>query len=486
MDLNKEYKGSSLKIEISDLKLTEIVNTEEQTISTTLKFKCGAVSFDVFNFGTNPQPNWAHYVAEVTDEYGKTHTYVVLPASDTHFPTGILTLVIEQTTHVGNLPNYKSVSQPIPLVELVEQEAFLDTCDNCFSVYEHEGKVLVKCNMNCETGKILVYKDKSCEGLENEPLKDANGDIMEFEFNYGICCITEPELEDGVYKIAYKADNNSDDYPVGDLYIYNNMIKDVVEDLKTILCNCGCPSCLECGEVDEDYMKHLLSNLNTLLIAYNDRLREPIKMIKEALKCIVLPSDLERKCIQISNDTKGDNPENNQFKKLGAFYYLVLAQDAINNLKNIYNVCEKCIDTNPKDISIDDLPDYFDYTNVIQCLRALGITYQIEIPEVDWDCTVDLTVKKEWGDDFSHDSDEVNIELSKDGMLFKSFTLPINVGENGEEVLVWEVTEKGLNKYQNGKLIEYIWDEPTVPSGYTKSIKINGNVTTITNTQGEK
>lgn len=383
MDLNKEYKGSSLKIEISDLKLTEVVNGTEMAINTLLTFTCGNKSFYVANFNIPvlvPTANWNQYVAVVTDDKGVEHTYVILPASDTQFPTGILTLVIEQTTHVGTLPNYKSVSQPIPLVELVEQEAFLDTCNNCFSVYEHEGKVLVKCNMNCETGKILVYKDKSCEGLENEPLKDTNGNIMEFEFNYGICCITEPELEDGVYKIAYKADNNSDDYPVGDLYIYNNMIKDVVEDLKTILCNCGCPSCLECGEVDEDYMKHLLSNLNTLLIAYNDRLREPIKMVKEALKCVVLPSDLERKCIQISNDTKGDNPENNQFKKLGAFYYLVLAQDAINNLKNICTYCTDCTKCN---ITVEDLPDYFDYTNVIQCLRALGITYQIEIPEID-------------------------------------------------------------------------------------------------------
>ena len=258
------------------------------------------------------------------------------------------------------------------------------------------------------------------------------------------------------------------------VYTYGPIIhnEDVVEDLKTILCNCGCPSCLECGEVDEDYMKHLLSNLNTLLIAYNDRLREPIKMVKEALKCVVLPSDLERKCIQISNDTKGDNPENNQFKKLGAFYYLVLAQDAINNLKNTYNICEKCTDTNPKEISIDDLPDYFDYTNVIQCLRALGITYQIEIPEVDWDCTVDLTVKKEWSEP---SESEIKVYLKKDGEVIDSYDLPVNGNE-------WELTVEGLNKYQNGKLIKYTWDEDEI-SEYEKSISTNGNITTITNTK---
>ena len=400
MDLNKEYKGSSLKIEISDLKLKEVVGTEEQTINTLLTFTCGNKSFYVANFVVPvlvPDANWNSYVTTVIDDKGIEHTYVILPASDTQFPTGILTLVVEQTTHVGNLPNYKSVSQPIPLVELVEQEAFLDTCDNCFSIYEHEGKVLIKCNMNCETGKILVYKDKSCEGLENEPLKDNDPNDpnpIAFPFNNGICCLQQEVedgngntekvpviLEDGVYTITYKANEESDDYPVGDLYIYNNMIKDVVEDLKTILCNCGCPSCLECGEVDEDYMKHLLSNLNTLLIAYNDRLREPIKMVKDALRCIVLPSDLERKCIQLSNDTKGDNPENNQFKKLGAFYYLVLAQDAINNLKNLC-LC-KGTDCSTCNITVESLPDYFDYTNVIQCLRALGITYQIEIPEIE-------------------------------------------------------------------------------------------------------
>lgn len=399
MDLNKEYKGSSLKIEISDLKLTEIVNGTEMTINTLLTFTCGNKSFYVANFDIPvlvPTANWNQYVAVVTDDKGVEHTYVILPASGTQFPTGILTLVVEQTTHVGNLPNYKSVSQPIPLVELVEQEAFLDTCNDCFNIYEHEGKVLIKCNMDCTNGKIYVYKNRSCEGLENEPLKDndPNGpNPIAFSFEDGVCCLQQEVedgngntekvpviLEDGVYTITYKAKDNDDDYPVGDLYIYNNIIKDVVEDLKTILCNCGCPSCLECGEVDEDYMKHLLSNLNTLLIAYNDRLREPIKMIKEALKCVVLPSDLERKCIQISNDTKGDNPENNQFKKLGAFYYLVLAQDAINNKKNICTYCTDCTKCN---ITVEDLPDYFDYTNVIQCLRALGITYQIEIPEID-------------------------------------------------------------------------------------------------------
>lgn len=379
MDLNKEYRGSSLKIEISDIELSEIVNGSPTQINTLLMFTCGSVQFPVANYADssvtpNITNNWIHYVTTTTDEEGTAHTYVILPASDTQFPTGILTLVVEQTTHVGNLSNYKSVSQPIPLVELVEQEAFLDTCDNCFSIYEYQGKVLVKCNMNCTDGTINIYKNKSCEGLENELIQ-----TVPFTED-GFACSDDPELKDGVYTITYKAKDNDDDYPVSDLYIYNNIIEDIVEDLKTILCNCGCPSCLECGEVDEDYMKHLLSNLNTLLIAYNDRLREPIKMVKDALKCTILPSDLERKCIQISNDTKGDNPENNQFKKLGAFYYLVLAQDAINNWKNICTYCTNCTKCN---ITVEDLPDYFDYTNVIQCLRALGITYQIEIPEID-------------------------------------------------------------------------------------------------------
>lgn len=354
MDLNKEYYGSGLKIEISDLK---------DDVTYELTFKGGGNDEFIVD-----STNWNTYVVQVDDK-----KYVIIP-DETFTCPGILVLTIKSTTQVGTNQNYTTYSQPIPLVELVEQEAFLDTCDNCFSIYEHEGKVLIKCNMNCTGGTVNIYKNKSCEGLENELVQ-----TVPFTED-GFACSDAPELEDGIYTITYKAKDNEDDYPVGDLYIYNNMIKDVVEDLKTILCNCGCPSCLECGEVDEDYMKHLLSNLNTLLIAYNDRLREPIKMVKEALKCVVLPSDLERKCIQISNDTKGDNPENNQFKKLGAFYYLVLAQDAINNLKNICTYCTDCTKCN---ITVEDLPDYFDYTNVIQCLRALGITYQIEIPEID-------------------------------------------------------------------------------------------------------
>ena len=44
----------------------------------------------------------------------------------------------------------------------------------------------------------------------------------------------------------------------------------------------------------------------------------------------------------------------------------------------------------------------------------------------------------------------------------------------------WTVTVTDLPKYEKGKLIEYSWKEQSVP-GYTRSVKVEGNVTTFTN-----
>lgn len=377
MKLNKEYIGSSLKIEISDLDLNSNIKYE-------LAFICDNYPFIVDNIdvASGGNDNWDSYV--ITEDG---HTYVFIPAEQfidwnhVHH-TGILTLIVTQITYVGaNQIEYKTVSQPIPLVELVEMEGYLDTCDGCFDVYEKNGDIAVKCNVYCEGKYVKIYQNKSCDGQDNVETEAAPQ-----QFNCGVACLGT--FDDGIYSLTVGNSaeyNATDKYPIKDIYILNGLVEEVVEDLVTVLCNCGCPSCLECNEIDEDYMKDLMTNLNTLLIGYSDRLKEPIEMVKAQLRCDIIPSDLADKCKKKNYAYTGKNDNNAQFKKLAAFYYLVLAQDWLTNAQWISKLCEE----SATNITLADLPEVFDYTKVSQCLRALSIGYKLEIPKVEKECNED-------------------------------------------------------------------------------------------------
>ena len=372
MDLNKEYVGSSLKIEISDLDLNNNIEYK-------LDFICGNHTFPVVkgdHFDTSD--NWDSYV--ITEDG---HTYVFIPDGEFVGNTGILTLIVTQLSFFGTSSQipYKTISQPIPLVELVKMEGYLDTCDGCFDVYESNGDIAVKCNVYCEGKYVKIYQNKSCDGQDNVKTEAAPQ-----QFSCGVACLGT--FDDGIYSLTVGNSaeyNATDEYPIKDIYILNGLVEEVVEDLVTVLCNCGCPSCLECNEIDEDYMKDLMTNLNTLLIGYSDRLKEPIEVVKAQLRCDIIPSDLADKCKKKNYAYTGKNDNNAQFKKLAAFYYLVLAQDWLTNAQWISKLCEE----SGTDITLADLPEVFDYAKVSQCLRALSIEYKLEIPKVEKECNND-------------------------------------------------------------------------------------------------
>ena len=85
--------------------------------------------------------------------------------------------------------------------------------------------------------------------------------------------------------------------------------------------------------------------------------------------------------------------------------------------------------------------------------------------------TATLTVNKVWASDkASSRPKSVNMQLYRDGSAYGA---PVQLDANNN----WSYTWKDLDK-------NYKWtvDEPTVPTGYTKTSKTTGTVCTITNT----
>ena len=86
---------------------------------------------------------------------------------------------------------------------------------------------------------------------------------------------------------------------------------------------------------------------------------------------------------------------------------------------------------------------------------------------------IDLTVKKIWDDN-----------NNQDGIRPKELVVTLS---NGDKVTLnesnnMEATIKGLQKYADGKEIEYTWTEDTVDGYELTDTSVNGNVTTLTNT----
>lgn len=369
MNLIKEYKGSSLKIDISDLEF-------DVGIKYALHFSCKNVEFIIANYSEGSiEDNWSTYVITSVDN----KVFAILPPNT--FPSGVLKLIIEQTSLVGNV-EYKTFSKSKPIVKLVDEELYSEYCDECFDVFEANNRVLVICNTGCDGSYVKTYENKFCEGVGNVPLEDVPPVQFVCKDGYNVACLGE--IPDGDYNLTVSDTNTYDienEFFIKNISTYNILIKEIIEDLITILCNCGCPSCLECDEIDENYMKDLLTNLNTLLISYSNRLLLPINQVKHQLRCDVIPSDLADECKRYKYFVTGINDNNAQFKKLAAFYYLVLVQNFINNLQYINKFC--CEEVVCNEASTDDLPDYFNYEKVIQCIRALGITYKIVFPKIE-------------------------------------------------------------------------------------------------------
>lgn len=84
-----------------------------------------------------------------------------------------------------------------------------------------------------------------------------------------------------------------------------------------------------------------------------------------------------------------------------------------------------------------------------------------------------ITVNKAWNDANNQDDlrpSSIKVNLMNGSQIVQTVTLTAQHN--------WTATVDNLPKYNNGHLINYTWDEPTVPSGYTKAI--DGNK--ITNT----
>lgn len=115
--------------------------------------------------------------------------------------------------------------------------------------------------------------------------------------------------------------------------------------------------------------------------------------------------------------------------------------------------------------------------------KELGNAYADRIGEIDWIFTTEafdesqLTVHKVWGDGSwnKHENDAVEVALIKDAD---------QNGQGGTEVRKVTLNTANNWTYTFDRLVEgHAWSvrEVNVPSGYTPSYKIDGNVVTITN-----
>lgn len=157
------------------------------------------------------------------------------------------------------------------------------------------------------------------------------------------------------------------------------------------------------------------------------------------------------------------------FEKEGTYNYTIsmkIGDDTATVYdKTVYNV--KVVVTKDNDGNLVANVTY-DKNSVIYT----GIPiFQITKPTTPTTNTVSVTVNKIWKNDKqSYRPNSVTVQLYRDGKAYSS-AVTLN-SSNG-----WKYTWSNLDK-------SYKWtvDEPTVPSGYTKSTKNSGNTWTITNT----
>ena len=140
-------------------------------------------------------------------------------------------------------------------------------------------------------------------------------------------------------------------------------------------------------------------------------------------------------------------------------------------------------------VTVDGLPKYengdeITYTWTEADLTRLGYTltntetagYVTTLTNTYTPETTKTTVTKVW-DDKNHEDkrpEAVVMILTANGETVTTVTL--DASNN------WTETVEDLPKYKDGRLIGYSWDEATVPTGYVRGIKVDGSVTTITNT----
>ena len=145
-----------------------------------------------------------------------------------------------------------------------------------------------------------------------------------------------------------------------------------------------------------------------------------------------------------------------------AFFFLCLFLADAKRSKAAYESYQKIMDTFPerfRRIKISELDNYSGSTKTAGDINAVK----------------SLTVKIDWEDEDNHNDkrpDSVTAILS-----------------NGKDVVLkkndWSATINDLPVYENDEEIVYTWTEET-PTGYSLSIKTNGDTTTLTNTNHPK
>lgn len=108
---------------------------------------------------------------------------------------------------------------------------------------------------------------------------------------------------------------------------------------------------------------------------------------------------------------------------------------------------------------------------------------KVRIPEVTGNISISIngqspdktsfTVTKNWVDNGTNRPSSVDVQLYKDGVV-EGNVVTLNSANN------WTYTWTNLDKYDNDQLITYTVDEPTVPTGYTKTV--SGSIITNTKT----
>ncbi|MBQ5966771.1 MAG: Cna B-type domain-containing protein, partial [Clostridiales bacterium] len=113
-----------------------------------------------------------------------------------------------------------------------------------------------------------------------------------------------------------------------------------------------------------------------------------------------------------------------------------------------------------------------EYTPSESELNGVTTFKNTHVPE-----TVSVSVEKTWDDNSDQDGirpTSVNVVLLKNGSDYE--VIELNEGN------AWSASRTGLPKYENGTLIDYTWDEVSVPSGYNlvgNGLNVAGNTELI-------
>ena len=121
-----------------------------------------------------------------------------------------------------------------------------------------------------------------------------------------------------------------------------------------------------------------------------------------------------------------------------------------------------------------DMPEGYELTGISKegTITTLTNTYDTQ--------NTQATIVKVWDDKENQDGirpEKLTVKLLKNGIEIDSIDLT--------EVNGWTATITDLQKYEDGKEIEYSWKEESVPEGYELTdVSANGTITTLTNTHG--